>query len=280
MAKGLVTDTYLSNIADAIRTKNGTETQYKPSEMAAAITNLSTKARPNYVSFYQYGGASLDISWLDVSNITNMSNMFQNCSSLTTLDVSSWDTGNVASMNYMFSGCRSLTSLDISTWDIGKVTSVNSMFSNCSSLTSLNAGNLDASNIANMYSMFSGCSNLTSLAVSNWSTGKVTNMNSMFSGCKNLTVLDLSSFTTSETTNFMASSMFANCRKLTEVNISNMDLTRASTINYMFENCGSDNETPTIVYVKDEASQQKVLSTAGTPASWSTANVIIKEATT
>lgn len=202
MAKGLVTDTYLSNIADAIRTKNGTETQYKPSEMAAAITNLSTKARPNYVSFCQYSGTSLDISWLDVSNITSMNNMFQNCSSLTTLDVSSWDTGNI------------------------------------------------------------------------------TNMNSMFSGCKNLTVLDLSNFTTSETTSFMASSMFSNCRKLTEVDISNMDLTRIATINYMFENCGSDNETPTIVYVKDEASQQKVLSATGTPASWSTANVIIKEATT
>lgn len=62
MAKGLVDEQYLTAIADAIRTKNGTETQYKPSEMATAITNLSTKARPNYVSFYRYKGTSLDIS--------------------------------------------------------------------------------------------------------------------------------------------------------------------------------------------------------------------------
>lgn len=40
MSKVLVTDTYLKNIGNSIRTKNGTETTYKPSEMAAAIADL------------------------------------------------------------------------------------------------------------------------------------------------------------------------------------------------------------------------------------------------
>lgn len=40
MAKVTVTETYLENIADAIREKNGEETTYKPSEMAAAIEAL------------------------------------------------------------------------------------------------------------------------------------------------------------------------------------------------------------------------------------------------
>ena len=42
MAKVLVTDTHLTNIADAIRDKKGTSDTYKPSEMANAISNIET----------------------------------------------------------------------------------------------------------------------------------------------------------------------------------------------------------------------------------------------
>ena len=42
MANVLVQDSSLTAIADAIRAKNGTETTYKPGEMASAITALPT----------------------------------------------------------------------------------------------------------------------------------------------------------------------------------------------------------------------------------------------
>ena len=42
MANVVINDTYLTNIAEAIRGKNGKSTQYKPSEMASAITYLPT----------------------------------------------------------------------------------------------------------------------------------------------------------------------------------------------------------------------------------------------
>ncbi len=42
MSKVLITDTYLTNIADAIRAKNSSSTTYKPSAMASAITALDT----------------------------------------------------------------------------------------------------------------------------------------------------------------------------------------------------------------------------------------------
>lgn len=42
MGKVLVTDTHLTNIANAIRSKNGTTTTYKPGEMASAINNIQT----------------------------------------------------------------------------------------------------------------------------------------------------------------------------------------------------------------------------------------------
>ena len=42
MANVIINDTHLNNIADSIRSKNGTSTKYKPSEMAAAISNITT----------------------------------------------------------------------------------------------------------------------------------------------------------------------------------------------------------------------------------------------
>lgn len=42
MAKVLVTDTNLTNIANAIRGKNGATTSYKVDEMASAIESIST----------------------------------------------------------------------------------------------------------------------------------------------------------------------------------------------------------------------------------------------
>lgn len=43
MSKRVIDDTTLSAIGDAIRDKNGTETMYKPSEMASAISAIMTK---------------------------------------------------------------------------------------------------------------------------------------------------------------------------------------------------------------------------------------------
>lgn len=41
MSKVLVTESYLTDIGDAIRSKNGSSAKYKPSEMAAAIKSLT-----------------------------------------------------------------------------------------------------------------------------------------------------------------------------------------------------------------------------------------------
>lgn len=43
MSKVLVTESYLTDISNAIRSKNGGSTKYKPSEMAAAIKNIKTQ---------------------------------------------------------------------------------------------------------------------------------------------------------------------------------------------------------------------------------------------
>ena len=49
-----------------------------------------------------------NISNLNTANVTDMSQMFDGCSSLETLDLSGWNTANVTNTNYMFDGCTKL----------------------------------------------------------------------------------------------------------------------------------------------------------------------------
>ncbi|MBQ3873791.1 MAG: BspA family leucine-rich repeat surface protein, partial [Bacteroidaceae bacterium] len=53
------------------------------------------------------------ISNLNTSNVTNMSDMFHDCESLTSLDLRNFDTSKVTDMNLMFYNCESLTSIDV-----------------------------------------------------------------------------------------------------------------------------------------------------------------------
>ena len=137
---------------------------------------------------------SIDLSALDTSEVTNMSNMFSGCSSLTSLDVSKFDTSKVTNMSYMFYNCRSLTSLDVSKLDTSNVTNMSNMFSGCSSLTSLDVSNFDTSQVIDMSWMFGNCSGLTSLYVSSFDTSQVTNINSMFCNCPAWDAVDKTKF--------------------------------------------------------------------------------------
>ena len=130
---------------------------------------------------------SLDLSNFDTKKVTCMDAMFYGCSSLTSLDVSKFDTKDVTRMGNMFNGCYSLTSLDVSNFNTEKVKYMNSMFYYCDALTSLDLSNFDTKNVTDMSYMFEGCSNLETIytaETADWSS--VSNTTDMFSGCENL----------------------------------------------------------------------------------------------
>ena len=179
----------------------------------------------------------LNLSNFDTSNVTDMSRMFRYNSSLTKLDVSNFDTSKVTDMSSMFEGCGNLESLDISNFDTSKVIAMSSMFEYCESLTELDVGNFDTSNVTDMNSMFSSCISLSELDVSNFDTSNVTDMLGMFSWCSGLTKLDVSNFNTSQVTSM--SSMFEWCISLTELDVSNFDTSNVIEMSYMFLNCTS-----------------------------------------
>ena len=138
---------------------------------------------------------------LNTSEVTDMSAMFEGCSSLTFLNLSNFNTSAVTKMRGMFSRCSSLTSLNLSNFNTSKVTNMRGMFSGCSRLTELNVSNFNTSKVTYMRSMFYDCSSLTSLNLSNFNTSKVTSMWNMFFGCSGLTSLNVSNFKTSAVTN-------------------------------------------------------------------------------
>lgn len=76
---------------------------------------------------------------LDTSLVTDMSNMFAGCASLTELNLTSFDTANVKSMEFMFEDCASLKTLDLSSFDTANVSLMAAMFSGCEKLTTIYA---------------------------------------------------------------------------------------------------------------------------------------------
>ena len=199
----------------------------------------------------------------NTSNVTDMSSMFDGCSSLTNLDLNNFNTSKVTNMRYMFNKCSSLTSLDLSAFNTSKVTNMQSMFSGCSSLTSLNLDNFNTSsimnikqmfyhceslitlnlssfktlNVTNMYGIFESCKSLTSLDLSSFNTSKVTTMEMMFFGCSSLVSLDLSSFNTSNVTNMW--NMFMSCSSLTSLDLSSFNTSKVTSMINMFSGCSS-----------------------------------------
>ncbi|WP_417295451.1 BspA family leucine-rich repeat surface protein [Ellagibacter isourolithinifaciens] len=203
------------------------------------LSGLDTSDVTNMSNMFSYCWSltSLDLSPLDTSNVTNMRGMFSECSSLASLDLSPLDTSNVTDMSYMLSGCSKLTSLDLSPLDTSKVTNMSYMLYYCPSLTSLDLSPLDTSNVTNMSSMLRGCSRISSFDLSPLDTSNVTDMSYMLSGCSKLTSLDLSSFDTSQVESM--GGMFDGCSRLASLDLSSFDTSNVTGMSRMFHGCSS-----------------------------------------
>ena len=171
----------------------------------------------------------------NINKSTNMKNMFNACTKLTTLDTSKWDTSKVTDMSFMFNCCKSLTKLDVSNWDTSKVTDMSDTFDTCSVKT-LDVSKWDTSSVIYLNWTFRGCDNLTTLDVSNWNTSNVTGMNCTFGDCASLTTLDVSKWDTSNVTTM--SGMFWGCKNLTSLNLSNWNTSKVTDMSSMFWECG------------------------------------------
>jgi len=185
----------------------------------------------------------LDLSKWNTNNVTDMSYLFYNCSSLSSLpDISKWNTNNATNMSDIFSGCSSLSSLpDISNWNTINVINMSYLFSECSSLISLpDISKWNTNNVKDMRYLFYNCSSLLSLPdISKWNTSNVTNMIDLFSVCSSLSSLpDISKWNMQNVTEI--SQFFYKCSLLSCLpNISKWNTNNFINISGLFYNCSS-----------------------------------------
>ena len=98
---------------------------------------ITSGSLPSSIHFRGCTGLN-SLSYLDTSNMNDISYMFIDCTKLVSLDLSSFDTSNVIDMSYMFYNCTKLVSLDLSSFDISNVIGMNNMMFNCNKLVSVN----------------------------------------------------------------------------------------------------------------------------------------------
>ena len=124
--------------------------------------------------------------YIDTSKVTDMNDLFSQCSKLQDLDLSSFDTSCVTDMSGMFSSDFALETLDVSSFDTSAVTNMESMFHSCRKIKQLDLSSFDTSKVTNMNFMFNNCSALNTIAASDrWSTNSIDTAESygMFSDC-------------------------------------------------------------------------------------------------
>ena len=181
----------------------------------------------------------IQLDKVDMTHVTDMNSMFNNCRQLTNLDLSSINTKNVEDMSGMFSDCYRLETLNLGeSFKITNTKKMSFMFFDCKNLECIDSAKFDTSSVTDMDYMFFGCKKLEQLQMTrNFDTKNVKNMQGMFSYCGNLEELDLSSFNTENVTNM--SDMFSSCYKLENVNLNSFNTGNVESMSDMFHSCCS-----------------------------------------
>ena len=148
-----------------------------------------------------------DLNCIDTSAITDMSFLFLNINVIIdNIDVSNWDVSNVTTMEGLFNNCKKFN-CDLNKWDVSNVKDMSYMFYNCGNFD-CDLSNWDVSKVENMYTMFEGCSKFKGKGLENWNVSKVENISYMFFDCINFDC-DLSNWNVNNVKNMER--MFYNC---------------------------------------------------------------------
>ena len=189
----------------------------------------------------------------DLSSVTDLTSMFLNCTSLEyNSSINDWDVSNVTNMSQMFSGALKFNQ-PLNSWDVSHVTNMQGMFAEAikfnqplnnwvvSNVTNMNymfaaaikfnqnINSWNVSNVTDMGGMF-GTASVFNQPLNNWVTSKVTNMQYMFGGAEAFNQ-DINSWDVSKVTNM--SGMFNNAKAFNKP-LNNWDVSKVTDMNSMF----------------------------------------------
>ena len=171
--------------------------------------------------------AVLDLNFIDISEVTDLQDVFTYSKFKGQLDISRWDVSKVTNMNHMFLGTSFDT--DLSSWDVSSVRDMGMMFDEATGkITGLSRW--DVGNVTNMHAMFAGTTNMNE-DLSSWNVSRVTNMKSMFE--KSIFNQDIGSWDVSSVKDM--SSMFEGSKF--NHDIGNWNTSSVVNLSRMFKHC-------------------------------------------
>lgn len=171
---------------------------------------------------------------------TDLSLLFQSCSSLTSIDLSILSVmAKATNLRGLLRGCRRLTTIDLSPLSaMTKATVLSRLLMECP-ITTIDLSPLSAMmEVSDLSEFLRDCSNLTSVDLSPLSVmTKATNLGNLIYGCSSLTSVDLSPLSAmTEATNL--SGLLGDCRKLTAIDLSPLSsMTKATNLQYFMIRC-------------------------------------------
>ena len=207
---GNLTHNLTSTGGDNLTSNGGLSSPYQPTTKCDLFEKVDLYVSLNVIVTNEYGNiADWDLSL--ITDTSNLFNEQRDCNGnpttsrtglaqwSTQIDISSWDVSNVTNMSSMFEGSE--FSGSISLWNVSSVTDMSSMFKNSSFNSSINMW--DVTNVTDMSFMFKDNSvfntSLTGIS-GEWITSSLTTTDSMFEGALAFNVsidfFDMSNVTT------------------------------------------------------------------------------------
>ena len=156
-------------------------------------------------TFSGAGSFNSDLSMWDVSNVKDMTGMFQNAHTFNG-DLSTWDTSRVTSMRMLFNNAEAFNR-DISKWDVRRVTNMDKMFKGAVAFNG-DVYNWNVSAVTDMNHMFANTLEFNE-DITDWNVSSVIKMNGMFKDAKAFD-FDISNWKAVEVTNM--TEMFRNAK--------------------------------------------------------------------
>lgn len=107
--------------------------------------------------------SDLDLSDINVSKVTNFNSLFLFCGA-TTINVSGWNISNATDLSEMFASNKSLQEIiGLETWDISNAENIMGMFHTCTDLRKINISTWNTEKCENMSWVFTDCRDLETL---------------------------------------------------------------------------------------------------------------------